>query len=99
MKLRSVSSNKKSGLKIKSLKEVVQNLGDVQEVYLTGELAQGKPSKEISLILVGNPDRAFLTGWLKEAECDPIRKFSISFTARREFDERGFSLKITTIVA
>lgn len=80
---------KQTGLD-KIIEEVIQNLGDVKEVYLTGELAQGRSSREISLILIGNPDRAFLTELTKRAEDLISKKIQYLIYSKEEFEERGF---------
>jgi len=75
------------------LQEVVNHLGDVQEVYLTGELAQGRSSKEISLIFVGNPDRQYLAELVIKAEQLVDKKIQYLIYAQSEFQERGFDPK------
>jgi len=48
--------------------EVIEQLGDLNKVYLTGDLALGKQSDVISLIIVGNPDRHFLIELIAKVE-------------------------------
>lgn len=48
--------------------EVIEQLGDLNKVYLTGNLALGKQSDVISLIIVGNPDRHFLIQLIAKVE-------------------------------
>ena len=50
------------------LDQVVDKLGDLSEVYLTGDLALGKDSDIVSLILVGSPDLHYLVLLIKKAE-------------------------------
>lgn len=50
------------------LEEVVEKLGDLKSVYLTGDLARGKQSDIISLIFVGNPDKVYLTHLIDKVE-------------------------------
>ena len=40
--------------------QVIAKLGDLNQVYLTGDLASGRQSDVVSLIFVGNPDRQYL---------------------------------------
>jgi len=47
---------------------VVQELGDLSEVYLTGDLAHGKQSEIVSLILVGGPDQSYLIELIEKVE-------------------------------
>lgn len=50
------------------VEEVIEKLGDVKSVYLTGELARGKQSNIISLVFVGDPDKLYLTHLVDHAE-------------------------------
>lgn len=58
---------KQTGLQ-RVLDDVIVQLGDLKEVYLTGELANGRQSNVVSLILIGNPDREYLVRLIKRAE-------------------------------
>ena len=78
---------KQTGLD-KIIDEVVMNLGDLQEVYLTGDLAQGKYSNEVSLILIGNPDRGYLTQLVNKAEKLIQKKIQYLIYTRKEFEFR-----------
>ena len=59
-------------LKYTGLQEVIENvieqLGDLRKVYLTGDLAMGRQSDVVSLVLIGNPDRQFLLQLIDKAE-------------------------------
>lgn len=48
--------------------KVIEQLGDLNKVYLTGDLALGKQSDVISLIIIGNPDRHFLIQLIAKVE-------------------------------
>ncbi|WP_420384901.1 winged helix-turn-helix domain-containing protein [Roseivirga sp.] len=50
------------------VEEVIEKLGDLKSVYLTGDLAKGKQSDIISLVFVGNPDRIYLTHLVEKVE-------------------------------
>lgn len=50
------------------IQEVVQKLGDVNEVYLSGDLALGKDSDIVSLIIIGNPDKHYLIHLINKFE-------------------------------
>jgi len=58
---------KQTGLQ-RVLDDVIVKLGDLKEVYLAGELANGRQSNVVSLILIGNPDREYLVRLIKRAE-------------------------------
>lgn len=47
---------------------VIEKLGDLKQVYITGELAMGRQSDVVSLILVGNPDKQYLLQLIERAE-------------------------------
>lgn len=69
------------------IEEVIEKLGDVSEVYLTGELAEGKQSDVISLILVGQPDRQFLTELVGKAEKLVSKKIQFIIYSKKEAEE------------
>lgn len=48
--------------------QVIEELGDLNRVYLTGDLAMGKSSEVVSLILVGNPDKNYLLQLINKVE-------------------------------
>lgn len=47
---------------------VIEKLGDLEIVYLTGDYAIGKDSSVIDLIFVGNVNRAYLANLVEKAE-------------------------------
>jgi len=50
------------------IENVVLRLGNLEAVYLTGELAEGKDNNIIDLIFLGDIDDQFLVGLIKRAE-------------------------------
>ncbi len=50
------------------VERVIEELGDLNQVYLTGDLAMGRQSDIVSLILVGDPDRNYLLELIGRAE-------------------------------
>ena len=78
--------------------EVIEQLGDLNKVYLTGDLALGKQSDIISLIIVGNPDRHFLIQLIAKVEEMIPKKvqyliYSIEESQSQQFDnERNLVL-------
>ncbi len=80
---------KQTGLD-KIIEEVINNLGDILEVYLTGDLAQGKSSNEISLIFIGNPDRLYLSELVMKVERLTNKKIQYLIYSKVEFEQRGF---------
>lgn len=58
------------------LEAVVNKLGDLERVYVTGELAKGIDTKEIDLLFVGNIDEAYLSQLVQKVEDMIQRKIS-----------------------
>lgn len=50
------------------IEQVIEELGDLKKVYLTGDLAMGRNSDVVSLILVGDPDRNYLLELISKVE-------------------------------
>jgi hypothetical protein len=53
---------------------IVSQLGDLEQVYLAGDYAQGLDSGVIDIVLVGNPDRVYLAQLISKAEVKIGRK-------------------------
>jgi hypothetical protein len=64
---------------------VVSRLGDVQQVFVVGDLALGLDNKNIDLIVVGNVDETYLASLCKKAE--NLVKRSISYKITHLEDE------------
>jgi len=76
------------------MKRVLDNVGDLEKVYLTGALAQGNESEIIDLILVGNVNREYFSELIAKAEKFIQKK--IRFVV---FDEQEFSVKQVKIIS
>ncbi len=50
------------------IERIVTKLGDVREVYLTGDFARGKNSDVIDILIVGNIDKAYLLKLVERTE-------------------------------
>jgi hypothetical protein len=70
------------------ISEVLNNVGDLQEVYLTGDLAQGRDTELIDLIMVGDVNREYVSSLVNKAE--KIIKKNIRFVC---IDTDEFALK------
>jgi len=71
------------------LERVVDRLGNVQEVYLEGRIAQGLDSDIIDLLIVGNEiDRNYLSSLVEKAE--PIVKRKIRYLVFEEEDAKVY---------
>ncbi|MEZ4825564.1 MAG: winged helix-turn-helix domain-containing protein [Bacteroidia bacterium] len=78
------------------IEHVVKCLGDVEEVYLTGEFARGLDSKIVDLILIGNIDTRYLVELIEKAEPLIHRKIRYLIYSKTEFEKLDFS-NLTTI--
>ena len=50
------------------IENVLDKLGNVDEVYLTGDLALGKNNPFVDLVIVGDIDKAYLYQLIEKAE-------------------------------
>ena len=76
------------------MKRVLDNVGDLEKVYLTGALAQGNESEIIDLILVGNVNREYFSELIAKAEKFIQKK--IRFVV---FDHQEFASKQEKIIS
>jgi len=71
--------------------EVIEKLGDINKVYLTGDLALGKQSDVVSLVLVGNPDQHYLIHLIKRVEELIPKKVQYLIYSKQEADSMDLS--------
>ncbi len=64
---------------------VIKRLGELELVYLSGDLARGMDSQVIDLILVGHPDKKYLVELIEKAEGLISRKIRYLLLSREEF--------------
>lgn len=69
------------------LDQVIAKLGDLDEVYLTGDLAQGKNSHFIDLVIVGNIDKNYLHKLIDKVEPLIEKKIRVALFTPVEFRE------------
>lgn len=74
------------------IERVIQRLGNVEEVYLVGELGRGNDSPIIDLIFVGDIDKITLTEYIDRAEAFIRRKIRYVQFNRMEFDSNRESV-------
>ena len=79
------------------INRVIKRLGNIQEVYLTGDMALGLPSDEVNLIIIGNPDEDYLTSLVNRVKRMISKKinytlFSKAQASGQNFDTKGFLL-------
>lgn len=70
------------------IENVLDKLGNVDEVYLTGDLALGKNSPFVDLVLVGDIDRAYLYQLIEKAETLIDKKIRAALYQPMEFTEK-----------
>jgi predicted AAA+ superfamily ATPase len=68
------------------LEEVFYKLGDVAEVYLTGELADGKETPFIDLVVVGDIDKEYFERLASRAENLLNKKIRTAIYSKSEFN-------------
>ena len=64
--------------------QVVSNLGDVDEVYVTGSLAKGIDSKVIDLLFVGDINKDYLLHLIQKSESLISRQISYIICGKEE---------------
>lgn len=67
------------------LEQVIHKLGNVDKVYLTGDLARGKNSTFVDLVLVGDIDKAYLHRLVEKVEPLIEKKIRVGLFAPNEF--------------
>jgi predicted nucleotidyltransferase len=78
------------------LETVLSRLGELEQVYLTGTIAEGKPSIFIDLILVGKFDRDYLNNLIIKSEGLINKKIRVAVYSPEEFSEDMLS-EITNV--
>jgi predicted nucleotidyltransferase len=69
------------------IENVLDKLGDLDQVYLTGALALGNNSPFIDLVLVGNIDKLYLYRLIEKAETVIEKKIRVALFQPIEFSE------------
>ena len=67
--------------------QIINKLGNVDQVYLTGELAEGRNSPFVDLVLVGNVDRPYLYQLIEKVEPLIQKKVRVGVFGKGEFRE------------
>lgn len=70
------------------LEQVIHKLGNVDKVYLTGDIAEGKNASLVDLILVGNINKAYLYQLIEKVEPLIDKKIRVALYAPNEFTDR-----------
>lgn len=69
------------------IQNILRGLGNLEQAYLTGDLAHGKGSEVIDLVLIGEIDRQYLTGIVQKAEDLLSKKIRYVIYTKEEFLE------------
>lgn len=69
------------------IEQIIEKLGNVENVYLTGNLAQGKNSAFIDLVIVGDVNREYLYQLVEKVELLIEKKIRVGLFSTREFNE------------
>ncbi len=77
----------------KIIASIVENLGEVQKVYLTGAFALGINSDLIEMIIVGDIDKKYLIALIKKGEKLVKKKLKIVVFSQDEYVASDFSDK------
>jgi hypothetical protein len=76
------------------IKRVFKNLGELQMVYLTGDLAQGRDAEIVDLVLVGNINNDYVQQLTRKTESYISRKIRfVVFTAEEFKNKKSKVLK------
>lgn len=65
--------------------QIIKKIGNVDQVYLTGELAKGKNSLFVDLVVVGNVDRLYLFQLIEKVEPLINKKVRVGVFGKDEF--------------
>lgn len=74
----------------KVVDHVIKRLGNLEQVYLTGKMAQGLDSPVIDLVLVGTPDKAYLVELIDKAEALINRKVRYLIYSPQDIESSSF---------
>jgi len=69
------------------VEQIIQKLGNVDKVYLTGDLALGKNSTFVDLVLVGDIDKPYLYKLIEKVEPIIGKKIRVGLFSANEFNE------------
>ncbi len=67
--------------------QVISKLGNVNKVFLTGDLAQGKNSTFVDLVIVGDVDKPYLYKLIEKAELLIDKKIRVGLFSASEFND------------
>lgn len=69
------------------MEQVILKLGSLERVYLTGDLAKGKNSTFVDLVLVGHVDKSYMNQLIDKVEPLISKKIRVGLFSPSEFSE------------
>ena len=69
------------------LDQIIKKLGNLDQVYLTGDLAEGKNSPFVDLVIVGNVDREYMYQLIEKVEPLIAKKIRVGLFKPLDFSE------------
>lgn len=73
------------------IRNVVENLGEIEQVFLLGSFAKGTDGPVVDLLMVGNIDRQYLAQLVQKAESRIDRKIRTLVYSAEEFEKLDMS--------
>ncbi len=65
--------------------QIIKKLGNLDQVYLTGDLAEGKNSPFVDLVIVGNVDKVYMHQLIEKVEPLIQKKVRVATFSKEEF--------------
>jgi DNA-binding HxlR family transcriptional regulator len=66
--------------------QIIKKLGNLDQVYLTGDLAKGKNSPFVDLVIVGNVDKGYMYQLIEKVEPLIQKKVRVASFSKEEFN-------------
>jgi len=66
--------------------QIIKKLGNLDQVYLTGDLAEGKNSPFVDLIIIGNVDKGYMYQLIEKVEPLIQKKIRVASFSKEEFN-------------
>lgn len=76
----------------KVIDKVIENLGQLQHVFLVGQLAKGLSSEVIDLVFVGDIDKNYLFNVVQKVEANLNKKIRFVSYLDSEYNEEKFAI-------
>ena len=67
--------------------QIIKKLGNLDQVYLTGDLAEGKNSPFVDLVIVGNVDKVYMNHLIEKVEPLISKKIRVGLFKPTDFSE------------